>query len=119
MTNNKYEIDLGFVITKAPYESSLDLNMLRLVRKSQEDGKSIGIFLISDGVWLTKENDNETGKLFKTIINNGAKVMVSQDNLAAAGIDHSELFKGVTISDKPYTDLVIQVMEKWGRVITI
>jgi sulfur relay (sulfurtransferase) complex TusBCD TusD component (DsrE family) len=120
MTKDNYEIDLGFVITKAPYESSLGVNMLALAQKGLMDGKSIGIFLISDGVWFAKKNNtNKTGKVFQSIIKMGAHVTVSQDNLESAGIKQSELHKDIAISDKPYIDLVTQVMEKWRRVITI
>jgi sulfur relay (sulfurtransferase) complex TusBCD TusD component (DsrE family) len=120
MNNKKYEIDLGFVITKAPYESFLASNMLELAEKSLKDGKSIGIFLISDGIWLAKKNiTRKPGKLLQSIIKRGAIVTVSKDNLESAGIDQSELFRDIIISDKPYIDLVTQVMEKWKRVITI
>lgn len=120
MENEIYEIDLGYVITKAPYESSLGANMLELAQKALKEGKSVGIFLISDGVWFAKKNTStKTGKLFQTILEEGAEVTVSNDNLESAGIQPTELHKNIIISDKPYTDLVTQVMEKWRRVITI
>jgi sulfur relay (sulfurtransferase) complex TusBCD TusD component (DsrE family) len=120
MTNYNYEIDLGFIITKAPYESSLGEKILELANKGLDEGKTIGIFLISDGVWFAKKNTiNKTGQLFKTLVKQGAQVTVSKDNLESAGIKHSELINGITISEKPYMDLVDLVMEKWRRVLTI
>ena len=57
-----------------------------------------------------------TGKIVKNLVEKGAEITVSEDNLKAGGIDDSEIIKGVTISEKPYSDLVDLVMEKWRRV---
>jgi len=120
MKNKAYEIDLGFVITKAPHESTLGKGFLELAKKAYDNNKTVGIFLISDGVWFAKKNQkNKASEMLTTLIKKGAIVHVSNDNLEAAGIQKSELFDGVTVSDKPYMDLVDLVMEKWKRVITI
>jgi len=117
MINEIYEIDLGFIITKAPYESTLGSGFLDLAKKEIENGKKVGMFLISDGVWFAKKN--QKNNVIKFLIEKGAEITVSLDNLEAAGIDNNEIFEGLNISDKPYDDLVGLVMEKWNKVITI
>ena len=117
MRNEDYKIDLGFIITKAPYESTLGSGFLDLARKEIENGKKVGVFLISDGIWFAKKN--QKNNVIKFLIEKGAEITVSLDNLEAAGIDNTELIKGLTISDKPYDDLVELVMEKWNKVMTI
>jgi sulfur relay protein TusB/DsrH len=117
---NKYEIDLGFIITKPPLESSLGSGFLDLAQQGIDTGKKVGLFLISDGVWFAKINKKNTyAKKMLSLINQGVDVTVSEDNLQAAGIQNHELLKGVVITDKPYDDLVNLVMEKWGRVMVI
>jgi len=114
------EIDLGFIITKAPLESTLGSGFLNLAKQGIDNGKKVELFLISDGVWFAKkiENNSDTKKL-RSLIKQGVNIIVSNDNLQAAGIHNDELIKGITISDKPYSDLVNLVMEKWKRVMTI
>ncbi len=120
MDNESYEVDLGFIITKAPFESTLGSGFLDLAKKTIENGKTVGLFLISDGVWFAKKNQQSNAtNILTSLIAKGAKIAISKDNLEAAGIENNELIDGVTISEKPYMDLVELVMEKWARVITI
>jgi len=117
MKNEDYEIDLGFVITKSPFESTLGSGFLELAKKAIDDDKKVGLFFISDGVWFMKKNQ-ESGAI-ENLLKKGAEITVSKDNLEAAGIEENELIDGVTISEKPYIDLVVLVMEKWNQVMTI
>jgi sulfur relay (sulfurtransferase) complex TusBCD TusD component (DsrE family) len=120
MTKDGYEIDFGFIITKAPLESSLGERFLSLAHHAINTGKTVGFFLISDGVWFGKKNQKNTivNELIN-LIEKGAMVTISKDNLDAAGIETTDILEGITISEKPYQDLVLLVMEKWRRVMTI
>jgi len=121
MMNKKDQIkDIGFVLTKAPIESSLTYRFLCLAKNVVDKDKTIGLFLISDSVWLVKKNqNNKPHELLKILLKNGAEVTVSKDHLMAAGIDNNDLIKGVNVTEQPYVDLVDHVMEKWNKVITI
>jgi sulfur relay protein TusB/DsrH len=120
MIDDSYEIDLGFIITKSPFESTLGTGFLDLAKKSINNGKTVGIFLISDGVWFAKKyQKNKAIKILTNLIEKGAKITVSRDNLEAAGIGNNELLDGVVISETPYMDLVDLVMEEWRKVMTI
>lgn len=115
--NNK---DLGIIITKAPLESGSVEGALELARETVEQGRSVGLFLISDGVWLVKKKqDNKVARSFHELLNLGVQVIVSKDHLEAAGITEDDVMEGVMRSSKIYKDLVIHVMERWNRVMTI
>jgi sulfur relay (sulfurtransferase) complex TusBCD TusD component (DsrE family) len=115
-----YKIDYGFVITKAPLESPKALSILKLGQKAIASGKTVGIFLISDGIWLAKNHQqNDTGKLILQLCQDGAEIIASQEHLEAAGISPNDIIKGIKVSSKPYDDLVDSVMEHWRWVITI
>lgn len=120
MRTGSFEIDYGFIITKAPLESSKTIGILRLGQKAIASGKTVGIFLISDGIWVAKNHQqNEAGKLIPQLLQNGAQIIASQEHLEAAGISPNDIIQGIKISSKPYDDLVEKVMEKWRWVITI
>jgi len=112
--------DIGFVLTKAPLESLLTYRFLSFAQSAIHKEKTIGLFLISDGVWLAKKNqNNKSHELLNNLLKNGAEVTVSKDHLMAAGIEDNDLIKGVNVTEQPYVDLVDHVMEKWNKVITI
>ena len=119
MDNQEYG-DIGFILTKAPLESSAIKRILELSLDSLKKNKKIGFFLISDGIFLIKRNQkNETYTLFKEIISNNVEIIVSKDHLESAGISPDQICCESYISDKPYDDLVDFVMEKYEKVITI
>jgi len=120
MTKDEYELDLGFIITKSPLESSLGEGFLTLAHQALNNDKTVGLFLISDGVWFVKKNQKNTAiNTLKNLIEKGATITVSKDNLDAAGIEKTDILEGINISEQPYHDLVTLVMEKWRRVMTI
>lgn len=118
MAKNNYEIDIGFVITKAPLESSLATGIITLAKHAIDKGKTIGMFLISDGVWLVKKNQ-KNGEDITGLIEKCVEVTISKNHLEASGIQTEELMSGVNVTEKPYTELVERVMERWHQVITI
>jgi len=120
MSDHELKRDIGFVVTKPPLESGLVSNMLSIAKSSIDQGKSVGMFLISDGVWLVKKNQkNHVVEKFENILKGGATVIVSGEHLEAAGISGEEIIEGVTVSKKIYKDLVTNVMEHWDKVMTI
>lgn len=111
---------LGIVITKTPTASDLVQNTLKLSHHAIDRGQEVTIFLLSDGVWLAKKNQTgPTSEELKALLSKKTSVVASRQHLKGAGITENELWGGITISDKPYHDLVENVMEHWDRVITI
>jgi sulfur relay (sulfurtransferase) complex TusBCD TusD component (DsrE family) len=120
MRTGDYAIDYGFIITKAPLESPKALGILQLAHKAITAGKTVGIFLISDGVWAAKDHQqNEAATIIPQLIQGGAQIIASGEHLDAAGISGDDIIKGIILSSKPYDDLVDHVMEHWRWVMTI
>lgn len=120
MDDDRYPIDIGLILTKAPLESSLTYSFLTIAKEAIEKGKTVSLFLISDGIWLVKNNQkNNVVELFKTLMEKDVKVTVSKDHLEAAGIENTDLLSSIIITERPYADLVDFVMEKCRRVMTL
>ncbi len=120
MNEEGNQYDFGFIITKAPLESLLTFNFLTIAKNAMEKEKAISFFLISDGIWLVKKNQkNKVVELLQHLIKNGASITVSKDHLDAAGIEITNILPGISITDRPYTELVDFVMEKCRRVMTL
>jgi len=112
--------DIGFVITKPPLESGAVAGILRTALDAINDGKSVGLFLISDGVWLAKPGqENEAFTLFNELRGKGVPVTASSDHLLSAGIPEDGIVEGVEVARKPYKALVATVMEEWDKVMVI
>ena len=120
MNNQDFNGDIGFILTKAPLESSVIKKLLGLALDALNKNKKIGFFLLSDGIFLIKKNQkNEVYLLFKEILSKNAEIIVSRDHIESAGIMHDQICCELSISDKPYDDLIDFVMEKYEKVITI
>lgn len=119
MVETEYSVDIGFIISKAPAESNLVANTLEIARGAVKQGKSIELFLISDGVWLIKKNQkNPAAKIFNEIRKN-IKVTASKDHLEGAGIEEKEIVDGVSLTKNTYKSMVELVMENWKKVVSI
>jgi len=111
---------MGIIITKAPLESNLVTKFLDLAKKITNNGNKVEIFLISDGVWLAKKNQNNPpSKILNDLIKKSSKIFLSKEHLTAAGINDDELIENITLSENPYSDIVTLTMETWDKVITI
>jgi len=113
-------VDLGIIITKPPVETNLVNRFLQIAKDTIENNKTVGIFLISDGIWLVKKNQNNNSfELLKNLIDKNVEVIVSKDHLLSSGLSEDEIVENVKISEKPYSDLVENVMENYERVIKV
>ena len=113
-------VDLGIIITKTPLETNLVNRFLQIAKDTIENNKTVGLFLISDGIWLVKKNQNNNSfELLKNLIDKNVEVIVSKDHLLSSGLSEDEIVENVKISEKPYSDLVDNVMENYERVIKV
>lgn len=120
MSKNQKQIDIGYIITKAPLESGNVSNIISIAEGAIKNQKKVEIFLISDGIWLAKSDQkNNIAKRFENLVQRGLNVIVSKDHLEAAGIKKNELMNGIKVTEDLYTSLVDRVMEKWEKVLTI
>ena len=120
MNKGQKQIDIGYIIPKAPLESGNVSNIISFAEDAIKKRKKVEIFLISDGIWLAKSGQkNNVAKRFEDLIELGMVVIVSKDHLDAAGIKKNELMNGIKVTEDLYTSLVDRVMEKWEKVLTI
>jgi sulfur relay (sulfurtransferase) DsrF/TusC family protein len=111
---------LGIILTRGPYSSGGAEDAVGLALASQEGGDRVGLFLISDGVWLAHQGQEGAllGQL-KAFLGAGGEVLVSGEHIQAAGLPPQALVEGVTVLPDPYDALVDRVMEHWDRVIIL
>ncbi|MEE9202978.1 MAG: thioredoxin family protein [Dehalococcoidia bacterium] len=111
---------LGIILTRGPYSSGGAEDAVGLALASQEAGDRVGLFLISDGVWLAHRG--QEGPLLGSLVafqGAGGEVLVSGEHLQAAGLSPQALVEGATVLPDPYDALVDRVMEHWDRVIIL
>jgi sulfur relay (sulfurtransferase) complex TusBCD TusD component (DsrE family) len=109
---------IGIIITKTPHGSEDPENALIIGKEALASGKNLGIFLVSDGVWIGKDGKSDKIQdLLLNIIDKGGKVAVSGPHLKAYGMAKEKLINGIEVVEKPYGELVDLVMEKWDKVI--
>lgn len=111
-------ISLGIILTKAPYDGENAESALEAATKALEMGDKTGLFLLSDGVWVAKkEQQGAIAQKLGQFIQNGGEVIVSSEHLQAGGLSPEALVEKVGIATEPYDRLVELVMEQWDKVI--
>ncbi|MFQ6137025.1 MAG: DsrH/TusB family sulfur metabolism protein [Candidatus Hydrothermarchaeales archaeon] len=110
-------LKLGVIITKTPNASEDVENALSLGEDALTLGNQVGIFLLSDGIWVAKKGQPLIEKRLSNLIERGCKVAASKQHLKAAGLSPEKLIEDVKVSDEPYDELVDLVMEEWDKVI--
>ena len=111
---------LGLVLTRGPYSSGGAEDVLELALSAQEAGDRVGLFLISDGVWLARKGQEGPllGRLM-AFLAAGGELLVSGEHLLAAGLSPDALVEGATVLPDPYEGLVDRVMDDWEKVIIL
>ena len=113
------QLSYGFIITSTSASVKDPGQVLRVALAKRKEGAPVGIFLIGDGVYIATskpDGDDATDTLLK-VIAAGATVQVSKDHLDATGLTADRIPKGAIIIEKPYRELVTNVMEEWDRVV--
>jgi|Deesub1362A_J573_1020465.scaffolds.fasta_scaffold00384_12 sulfur relay protein TusB/DsrH len=106
---------LGIILVKSPLGSRKVETVLQTASLALKKGNSVDLFLISDGVWLSKIQDKEIKALLREI-RNGGNIYVCGASAQARGITE-ETLEGFVLSEDSYGDLVDLVMEKWDKVV--
>jgi len=91
------------VIGSGAYTSERPYTMLRFAYTSLLEGHKINIFLVEDGVFVGKKNQDPSGydnvgKWFKDVIEEGAVVKACGVCTKARGISKEELIEGIEIT---------------------
>ena len=96
-TNKTFTI----VIADGAYTSERPFTMLRFAYTALLEGHKINIFLVEDGIWVGKKNQDPTtydnvGKWLKDVIEEGAKVLACGVCMKARGMAEDELMEGIS-----------------------
>jgi len=91
------------VIGDGPYTKERPFTMLRFVYTALLDGHRANIFLVEDGIFVGKKNQepanyDNIGKWMADIIEEGAEVAACSVCMKARGISEGELMEGISVS---------------------
>ncbi|MDP6101299.1 MAG: DsrE family protein [Dehalococcoidia bacterium] len=113
-------ITLGIILTRGPFSSGGAEDAVELAAAARESGDKVGLFLISDGVWLAhKGQEGPLAGRLAAFQKAGGEVLVSGEHLVAAGLSQESLVDDVTVLPEPYDELVDLVMERWDKAIIL
>ena len=89
------------IIGDGAYTSERPYTMLRFAYTALLEGHKINIFLVEDGIFVGKINQNpqtydNVGKWMKDIIEEGAKVLACGVCMKARGLTDEELIPGIS-----------------------
>ena len=102
------------VIGNAAYTSERPYTMLRFAYTSLLEGHKINIFLVEDGVFVGKKNQNPSsydnvGKWLKDVIEEGGVVKACGVCIKARGVSAEELIEGIeVITMNGFVDMCVQ-----------
>ena len=88
-------------ISLSPYSFEKPYTILRFAYTALLEGHKVNIFLVEDGIWVGKTNQDPTtydnvGKWLKDVIEEGAKVLACGVCMKARGMSEDELMEGVS-----------------------
>ncbi|UCD02426.1 MAG: DsrE family protein [Promethearchaeota archaeon] len=88
------------IIADGAYTSERPFTMLRFAYTALLEGHKINIFLVEDGIFVGKKNQDPTtyenvGKWMKDVIEEGANVKACGVCMRARGLSEDELIEGI------------------------
>ena len=88
------------IIADGPYTSERPFTMLRFAYTALLEGHTINIFLVEDGIFVGKKNQDPTtydnvGKWMKDVIAEGANVKACGVCMRARGLSEEEFVEGI------------------------
>ncbi|KKN49669.1 hypothetical protein LCGC14_0640380 [marine sediment metagenome] len=88
------------VIADGPYSKERPYTLLRFAYTALLEGHKINIFLVEDGIFVAKDNQNPSnydnvGKWAKDVISEGATVKACGVCMKARGLSEDEFIEGI------------------------
>ena len=112
-----YEGSFGVIIARTTTTAERPMDALRMAKAIRSLGRKVGVFLVSDGVYIGKDGRTEGAYLLKELLDSGVQVLASPEHLNAAGLPREKMLPGIKVADETYRDLVTFVMEEYEKVI--
>ena len=111
---------IGVVISKSPfYDENVKSTLTMMEGLIKNPYNEVTLFLVSDGVWMAKRGVKDFDPRLREFTSSGGKVILSQGHLKACGLKEEGLIDDVTITSRPYDDLVDLVMDEWDRTVVV
>ncbi len=114
--DNKFD-SLGIIIARTSIMTGNARQAVDFGMGAAKKGKSVGIFLISDGVWNALNDSGNVSDIIGQLVNDGAKLYISDEHARAAGFPKDRVIEGAEFIEDTYKVLVNSVMEEWDKVI--
>lgn len=107
------------IIGDGPYTVERPFTMLRFAYTALLEDHKINIFLVEDGIFVGKKNQDPTthdnvGKWMKDVISEGAKVKACGVCMKARGLTEDELMEGI---EKTTMNSLVEMCEEANNVI--
>ena len=88
-------------ISSGQYTKESPYTAIRFAYTALLEGHKVNIFLVEDGIWVGKRNQDPTtydnvGKWLKDVIEEGAKVLACGVCMKARGMSEDELIEGIS-----------------------
>ena len=88
-------------IGDSPYTKERPYTMLRFAYTALLEGHRVNIFLVEDGIWVGKKNQDpatydNVGKWMKDVNEEGAKILACGVCMKARGMSEEELMEGIS-----------------------
>ena len=111
---------IGVVISKSPlYDENVKSTLTMMEGLVKNPYNEVTLFLVSDGVWMAKRGVKDFDPCLREFTRSGGKVILSHGHLKACGLKEEGLIDDVTITSRPYDDLVDLVMDEWDRTVVV
>jgi len=114
---NKDFYSLGVIIARTSNIHGNAKQAIEIGKAAIDNGKKVGIFLVSDGVWNALQNSGPLSEVLGDMVAQGVDLYISDEHARAAGLPRERVIDGAEYIENTYKMLVDSVMEKWDKVI--
>ena len=107
-----------FVLYKSPSNLSGFESFVEIALLARSKGDEVGIYLLGDGVVLSRKKSKASG-ILKDAIASGCEIYVRGEDLAARGISATELVDNAIVPSDFFDQMLDDIMERSDRVICL
>ena len=107
-----------FVLHRSPSNLSGFETFVEAALLARLKGDAVGMYLLGDGVVLSRKKSNVSG-ILKDVIASGCEIYVRREDLAARGISATELVDNAIVPPDFFDQMLDDIMERSDRVICL
>jgi len=107
------------ILTKPPYGCEEPEKAMKMILRFMDDGDDVAIYLLGDGVELTKSSQKgDLGKLLEEIADKGGEIYSSDEDMQARGLYGDRILNCVKLRSNIFKEIVDDAMERADRVLS-